>query len=100
MNPDAKNCLEAISQTYFPNYIAENEMSTFFAQGEGQLATNPFEGGAGMVLLLFPKTKGVDEEVRGRLSGHGFSTERREERGRMRSEVPRWGTERADESIP
>jgi hypothetical protein len=44
------------------------------------------------------KAKGVGEEVRGRLSGHGFSTERREERRRMRSEVPRWGNERADES--
>jgi hypothetical protein len=44
------------------------------------------------------KAKGVGEEVRGRLSGHGFSTERREERRRMRSEFPRWGNERADES--
>jgi hypothetical protein len=42
----------------------------------------------------------MDEEVRGRLSGHGFSTKRREERRRMRSEFPRWGNERADESIP
>src|SRR4030042_1745020 len=25
--------------------------------------------------LLLPKAKGMDEEVRGRLSGHGFSTE-------------------------
>jgi hypothetical protein len=44
------------------------------------------------------KAKGAGEEVRGRLSGHGFSTERREERRRMRSEFPRWGNERADES--
>jgi hypothetical protein len=44
------------------------------------------------------RAKGVGEEVRGRLSGHGFSTERREERRRMRSEFPRWGNERADES--
>jgi hypothetical protein len=32
------------------------------------------------------KAKGVGEEVRGRLSGHGFSTEGREERRRMRRE--------------
>src|SRR4030042_5247610 len=44
------------------------------------------------------EAKGVGEEVRGRLSGHGFSTEGREERRRMRSEFPRWGNERADES--
>jgi hypothetical protein len=44
------------------------------------------------------RAKGVGEEVRGRLSGHGFSTEGREERRRMRSEFPRWGNERADES--
>jgi len=48
--------------------------------------------------LLIIEAKGVGEEVRGRLSGHGFSTERREERRRMRSEFPRWGNERADES--
>jgi hypothetical protein len=41
----------------------------------------------------------VDVSEKGR-SGHGFSTERREERRRMRSEFPRWGNERADESIP
>jgi hypothetical protein len=46
------------------------------------------------------KAKGVGKEVRGRLSGHGFSTERREERRRMRSEFPRWGNARADEPIP
>jgi hypothetical protein len=51
-------------------------------------------------LSYLPKAKGMDKEVRGRLSGHGFSTERREERGRMRSEFPRWGNERADESMP
>src|SRR4030066_300060 len=39
----------------------------------------------------------VDVSEKGR-SGHGFSTERREERRRMRSEFPRWGNERADES--
>jgi hypothetical protein len=43
------------------------------------------------------KARGIGEEVRGRLSGHGFSTEGREERRRMRSEFPRWGNERADE---
>jgi hypothetical protein len=48
--------------------------------------------------MISAKAKGVGEEVRGRLSGHGFSTERREERRRMRSEFPRWGNERADES--
>src|SRR4030043_1024147 len=42
----------------------------------------------------------LGEEVRGRLSGQGFSTERREERRRMRSEFPRWGNKRADEPIP
>jgi len=51
-------------------------------------------------VLFLPKAKGVGEEVRGRLSGHGFSTVRREERRRMRSEFPRWGNERADEPIP
>jgi hypothetical protein len=60
------------------------------------LAEAFFEGTA----LIVVKAKGVDEEVRGRLSGHGFSTERREERRRMRSEFPRRGNERADESIP
>jgi hypothetical protein len=55
---------------------------------------------SGHVSFLLVKAKGVDEEARGRLSGHGFSTERREERRRMRSEFPRWGNERADESIP
>jgi len=53
-----------------------------------------FEGSRFFVI----EAKGVGEEVRGRLSGHGFSTERREERRRMRSEFPRWGNERADES--
>jgi hypothetical protein len=43
------------------------------------------------------KARGTGKEVRGRLSGHGFSTEGREERRRMRSEFPRWGNERADE---
>ena len=82
--------------------------------------TNPFEGGAGTPFLakardigeeghpeasgqgslLLLKAKGMDEEVRGRLNGHGFSTERREERRRMRSEFTRWGNERADESMP
>ena len=47
--------------------------------------------------LFISKAKDSGEEVRGRLSGHGFSTERREERRRMRSEFPRWGNERADE---
>jgi len=41
--------------------------------------------------------KMVDVAEKGR-SGHGFSTGRREERRRMRSEFPRWGNERADES--
>src|SRR4030042_1996091 len=50
--------------------------------------------------LLLARAKGVGEEVRGRLSGQGFSTVRREERRRMRSEFPRWGNERADEPIP
>src|SRR4030042_4166055 len=53
-----------------------------------------FEG----ISFLMAKAKGMGEEVRGRLSGHGFSTKRREERRRMRSEFPRWGNERADES--
>jgi hypothetical protein len=39
----------------------------------------------------------LGEEVRRGLSGHGFSTERREERGLSSSEFPRWGNERADE---
>jgi hypothetical protein len=48
-------------------------------------------------LYFFAKAKDSGKEVRGRLSGHGFSTGRREERRRMRSEFPRWGNERADE---
>ncbi len=40
------------------------------------------------------------EEARRRLSGHGFSTEGREERRMSRSEFPRWGNERADEPTP
>jgi hypothetical protein len=54
-----------------------------------------FEGSS---VIFMIKAKGMGEEVRGRLSGHGFSTGRREERRRMRSEFPRWGNERADES--
>jgi hypothetical protein len=55
-----------------------------------------FEGSRRFLWLI--EAKGVGEEVRGRLSGHGFSTGRREERRRMRSEFPRRGNERADES--
>jgi len=39
----------------------------------------------------------LGEEVSRGLSGHGFSTEGREERRMSRSEFPRWGNERADE---
>jgi hypothetical protein len=42
----------------------------------------------------------LGEEARRRPSGHGFSTEGREERGMSRSEFPRWGNERADEFQP
>src|SRR5512136_647372 len=42
----------------------------------------------------------LGEEARRRLSGHGFSTEGREERRMSRSEFPRWGNERADEPKP
>jgi len=49
-------------------------------------------------IFFMIKAKGVGEEVRGRLSGQGFSTERREKRRRMRREFSRWENERADES--
>jgi len=42
----------------------------------------------------------LGEEARRRLSGHGFSTEEREERRMSRSEFPRWGNERPDEPKP
>ena len=40
----------------------------------------------------------LGEDARRGLSGHGFSTEGGEERRMSRSEFPRWGNERADES--
>jgi hypothetical protein len=72
---------------------------SFFSEPRG-IGGEGHADSSGQGFLLLPKAKGTDEEVRGRLSGHGFSTERREERRRMRSEFPRWGNERADESIP
>jgi hypothetical protein len=55
-------------------------------------------GWRGSGLLLGEEARVLGEEVRRRLSGHGFSTEGREERRMSRSEFPRWGNERADES--
>src|SRR4030066_2009677 len=82
-----------------PSALRRAPGTSSLAKARGSPSESPPQH-SGHGSLLLPKAKGMDEEVRGRLSGHGFSTERREERRRMRSEFPRWGNKRADESIP
>jgi len=77
------------------NYLGSIPNRVMNLSRRGGVPAKALRSGAGTSYLAEAKDSG--EEVRGRLSGHGFSTERREERRRMRSEFPRRGNERADE---
>src|SRR4030042_2107927 len=92
--------MEAINLP-FPSWgirMGLNKVAVSDKVGEGGSLAKALRSGAGTSYLAEAKDSG--EEVRGRLSGHGFSTERREARRRMRSEFPRRGNERAEEPIP